>query len=189
MIQEQIREEYEKVIEKILQRRDRLQEEIKIAKKYNGDVSKANFELGILQPIISDFMQIFIKIDEQKIKNKKKKIKRKTNDIYLHNNITEKLEYLHVSFKKKAIKEIIYALNENYKTYFTRDSVNKFLKNILEKYNHSKQTMIYGYLKYLLEDGMLIKKQDGTFEIKTTTLIPKRKKENDLGILNELEMS
>jgi len=119
----------------------------------------------------------------------KKQVKKKK---VFNNSITKKVNpsYKTIPFKKEAIKDITYLLNEGYKNSYTTSSLKEELRGVLEKHNHSNDLYLAGYINYFVRAGMLEhQKGSRVYKVNRTNLLPKRKKEQDLGILDELGMS
>jgi len=129
-------------------------------------------------------------LSEPKKEKKKKKGRKKKG---FENNITKKLkESYPMAFDKKSIHDISVMLNENYKTSLGRDELKRIIGNILKNNKISvTRTRVNGYVKYFELNGQIQKQinHHDFFTIVKNNLIPTKKEERNLGLLDELGMS
>ena len=124
----------------------------------------------------------------KKQKNKKGRKKGFENDIIKK----VKQSGYNNSFDKNCIHDISVILNNNYKTSIMATDLKRIIVDVLKKHNISiNNGRVNGYVKYFLVNGQLERqiKHPDVFNVVKTNLIPKKKEEFNLGILDALDMS
>ena len=121
-----------------------------------------------------------------------KKEKTLNDPSILTNKITDEVRKTYsVKFIKDVIRKLSLLLNDSYLTAFTSHGLKKVFHPILEEqYGKVSRVRMAAHIKYFVINGMLQETEPGFYEVKKSNLIPKqKKKEENLGILDELNMS
>ena len=121
-----------------------------------------------------------------------KKVEKTKDSSILVNDITKKVRKSYsIEFKKPVIRELSHLLNDSYHTAYSSKGLRKAFKPIIEKhYGKSTKARLFPHILYFVIEGRLKKSEPGFYEVIKSNLIPKQKnKDENLGILDELDMS